>query len=174
MVRDPSSCEQVTFRSIHAIAVTWRRPQRSARVRSPTPARMSQIRPPWIRAVTKPGAMVFAIMFALESLARATLWTIVPLQAYALLQNARDVALLSFIVSLSSLAGGLTVPLLIRIFRRRWVYSVGVALLMLAGILLATGTLAGQVGGMFARALGGAATNIALMLYVMDYIRKRD
>ena len=121
-----------------------------------------------------PGAMVFALMFALESLARATLWTIVPLQAYALLQNPRDVALLSFIVSLSSLAGGLTVPLLIRVFRRSWVYSLGVALLMVAGILLATGTLAGQVGGMFARALGGAATNIALMLYVMDYIRKRD
>jgi MFS family permease len=118
--------------------------------------------------------MVFALMFALESLARATLWTIVPLQAYALLQNARDVALLSFIVSLSALAGGLTVPLLIRVFRRRWVYSLGVVLLMLAGVLLATGTLAGQVGGMFARALGGAATNIALMLYVMDYIRKRD
>jgi MFS family permease len=135
---------------------------------------MSEIRPPWIRAVTKPGAMVFAIMFALESLARATLWTIVPLQAYALLQNPRDVALLSFIVSLSSLAGGLTVPLLIRVFRRRWVYSLGVILTMLAGVLLATGTLGGQVGGMFARALGGAATNIALMLYVMDYIRKRD
>jgi len=135
---------------------------------------MSEIRPPWIRAVTEPGAMVFAIMFALESLARATLWTIVPLQAYALLQNARDVALLSFIVSVSSLVGGLTVPLLIRRFRRRWVYSVGVVLLLLAAILLATGTLAGQVSGMFARAVGGAATNIALMLYVMDYIRKRD
>jgi MFS family permease len=118
--------------------------------------------------------MVFAIMFALESLARATLWTIVPLQAYALLQSPRDVALLSFIVSVSSLAGGLTVPLLIRVLRRRWVYSLGIALTMLAGILLATGTFAGQVGGMFARALGGAATNIALMLYVMDYIRKRD
>lgn len=135
---------------------------------------MSEIRPPWIRAVTKPGAMVFAILFALESLARATLWTIVPLQAYALLDNARDVSLLNFGVSLSSLVGGLTVPLLIRRFRRRWVYSLGICLTMVAGMLLATGTLEGQVGGMLARAVGGAATNIALMLYVMDYIRRRD
>src|SRR5262245_49271356 len=141
MVRDPSSCEQVTFRSIHAIAVTWRRPQRSARVRSPTPARMSQIRPPWIRAVTKPGAMVFAIMFALESLARATLWTIVPLQAYALLADVRDVSLLNTGVSLFGMIGGLTMPLLIRALRRRWVYSLGVVLAAAAGMLLATGTL---------------------------------
>ena len=135
---------------------------------------MSEIRPPWIRAVTKPGAMVFALLFALESLARATLWTIVPLQAYELLHNARDVSLLNLVVSLSSLAGGLAIPLLIRRFRRRWIYSCGVGLIMLAGLLLATGTREGQVGGMFARAFGGAATNISLMLYVMDYIRKRD
>jgi MFS family permease len=135
---------------------------------------MSEVRPPWIRAVTKPGAMVFALLFALESLARATLWTIVPLQAFELLGNARDVTLLNLAVSLSSLAGGLTIPLLIRRFRRRWIYTCGVCLVMLAGLLLATGTRDGQVGGMFARALGGAATNIALMLYVMDYIRKRD
>ncbi|HUL09979.1 MAG TPA: MFS transporter [Candidatus Acidoferrum sp.] len=135
---------------------------------------MSEIRPPWIRAVTKPGAMVFALLFSLESLARATLWTIVPLQAYELLHNARDVSLLNFAVSFSSLAGGLTIPLLIRRFRRRWIYTAGVCLVMLAGLLLATGTLGGQVGGMFARAFGGAATNISLMLYVMDYIRRRD
>jgi len=135
---------------------------------------MSEIRPPWIRAVTKPGAMVFALLFALESLARATLWTIVPLQAFQLLGNARDVTLLNLAVSVSSLAAGLTIPSLIRRFRRRWIYSCGVVLIMLAGLLLATGTREGQVGGMFARAFGGAATNIALTLYVMDYIRKRD
>lgn len=135
---------------------------------------MSHSRPPWIRAVTTPGAMVFAVMFALESLARATLWTIVPLQAYALLQDELQVSLLNFGVSITSLIGGMTVPLLIRRLRRRWVYSLGICLTLLAGLLLATGTLGGQIGGMVARALGGAATNISLMLYVMDYIRRRD
>src|SRR5262245_46145504 len=135
---------------------------------------MSEVRPPWIRAVTKPGAMVFALLFALESLARATLWTIVPLQAFELLGNARDVTLLNLVVSFSSLVAGLTIPLLIRRFRRRWIYSCGVVLVMVAGAFLATGTREGQVGGMFVRAFGGAATNISLMLYVMDYIRRRD
>jgi len=135
---------------------------------------MSHSRPPWIKSVTTPGAMVFAILFALESLARATLWTIVPLQAYELLQDELHVSQLNLGVSVASLAGGLTVPLLIRRLRRRWVYSLGICLTMVAGILLATGTLTGQIGGMVARAIGGAATNISLMLYVMDYIRRRD
>ena len=135
---------------------------------------MQDLPPPWIRAVTTPGAMVFGIMFALESLARATLWTIVPLQAYALLADVRDVSLLNTGVSLCGMIGGLTMPLLIRALRRRWVYSMGVAFAALAGLLLATGTLTGQIGGMLARSFGGAATNVTLMLYVMDYIRKKD
>jgi MFS family permease len=131
--------------------------------------------PIWLKTVTTPGAVVFAIMFALESLARATLWTIVPLQAFELLEhNARNVSILNFCVSVSGLVGSFTIPLLIRRFRRRWVYSLGISLTILAAGLLATGTLFGQAGGMLARAFGGAATNIALSLYIMDYIRKRD
>jgi MFS family permease len=118
--------------------------------------------------------MVFAIMFTLESLARATLWTIVPLQSYALLASERDVTLLNLAVSVFGTVAGLTVPLLIRRFRRRWVYSLGVSMTILAAILIATGTIGGQIGGMLARAFGGAATSISLMLYVMDYIRRRD
>jgi len=135
---------------------------------------MQDLPSPWIKAVTTPGAMVFAVMFALESLARATLWTIVPLQAYALLADVRDVSLLNTGVSLFGMIGGLTMPLLIRAIRRRWVYSLGVVLAAAAGILLATGTLSGQIAGMLARSFGGAATNITLMLYVMDYIRRKD
>ncbi|MGH6959492.1 MAG: hypothetical protein ACREE7_03320, partial [Dongiaceae bacterium] len=67
--------------------------------------------PIWLKAVTTPGAFVFAIMFTLESLARATLWTIVPLQAYELLNdNARDVSLLNTAVSIAGLVGSFTIP----------------------------------------------------------------
>ncbi|MGH6933659.1 MAG: MFS transporter, partial [Dongiaceae bacterium] len=135
---------------------------------------MRHDQPIWLKTVTTPGAMVFAIMFTLESLARATLWTIVPLQAYALLGSERDVTLLNLGVSVFGTVAGLTVPLLIRGYRRRWVYSLGVAMTILAAILIATGTIGGQIGGMLARAFGGAASSIALTLYVMDYIRRRD
>jgi MFS family permease len=135
---------------------------------------MRHDQPAWLKSVTTPGAMVFAILFAVESLARATLWTIVPLQAYALLASERDVTLLNLIVSIFGTIAGLTVPLLIQRLRRRWVYSLGITMTMSAGLLIASGTIEGQVAGMLARAFGGAASNISLMLYVMDYIRRRD
>ena len=130
--------------------------------------------PIWLRAVSQPGAPVFAILFTLESLARATLATVIPLQAYVLLQDARDVSVLYFAVGVTGLAGSFTIPLLIRRFRRRWVYSMGAVLLIAAALLLASGTLTGQVSGMLVRAFAIASTNIALSLYVMDHIRKRD
>jgi hypothetical protein len=54
----------------------------------------------WLRAVTRPGATVFGLMFALESLARAILAALIPLQAYKILKEARDVSLTYFAVSI--------------------------------------------------------------------------
>jgi MFS family permease len=130
--------------------------------------------PIWLRTVSTPGAPVFAIMFTLESLARATLATVIPLQAYAILKDARDVSALYFGVGVIGLVGSFTIPLLIRRFRRRWVYSMAAVLTIVAALLLATGTLAGQISGMLLRAFAVASANITLSLYIMDYIRKRD
>lgn len=128
----------------------------------------------WHRGVGKPTALTFAILFTLESLARASLATVIPLQAYAILGAARDVSTLFFVVGLAGLAASFAIPLLIRRFRRRWVYTGGAIGLVVAAILLATGTLPGQGGGMLVRAFAVAALNIALQLYVMDNIKKRD
>lgn len=78
--------------------------------------------PLWLRAVSRPGAVVFAIMFTLESFARALIATLIPLQAYALLKEARDVSLLYTVVGIAGLASSFAIPFLIRRFRRRWVY----------------------------------------------------
>src|SRR4051812_42629356 len=125
-------------------------------------------------AFARPGVEAFAVMSGLEALARATMATVIPLQAYALLQSKRDVSALFFAVSITALVGSLFVPLLIRRFRRRWIYTGGAAALALAAALMAFDGLGGQAAGMAARSLGAAATNIALNLYVMDYVRKRD
>ncbi|QEX20771.1 MFS transporter [Hypericibacter adhaerens] len=130
--------------------------------------------PMWLRAVSRPGAIVFAIMFTLESFARGLIATIIPLQAYALLQHARDVSILYTAVGLVGLASSFGIPFLIRRFKRRWVYTAGAAALLVAALLLATATLTGQIGAMLARAFGAAALNITLSLYVMDYIRRKD
>ena len=100
--------------------------------------------PVWLRRVTQPGIGVFGLMFALESLSRSTLAALIPLQAYAILHEARNVSLAYFAVSITGFCASFVTPLLIRRFRRRWVYVGGVCLLITTAGLLTTGTLAGQ------------------------------
>jgi MFS family permease len=128
----------------------------------------------WHRGVGRPTALTFAVMFTLESLSRASMATVIPLQAYALLGQARDVSTLFFVVGIAGLTASFSIPLLIRRFRRRWVYTAGALALIAAAALFATSTLMGQVAGMLVRAYGVAALNITVQLYVMDNIKKRD
>jgi len=123
---------------------------------------------------TTPGAVVFAVMFTLDSLARATLTTITVNQAYLLLSDKSAVNLLYSCVYATTLCVSFAIPDLIRRFRRRWVYSLGVLLTIAAALLLSAGTLAGQIGSMLSYALAGSITSVTLQLYMMDYIQRRD
>lgn len=120
------------------------------------------------------GALAFATLFALESLARALIATVISVQAYDLLQNNQRVSVLFTVIGLGGLAATLTIPVIVRLTARRWVYTGGTLLLMAAGALLATHTLAGQATGMFLRLFGTACLNITLSLYILDHIRKQD
>lgn len=135
---------------------------------------MPERQPAWSVRLSRPGAVVFAVMFALESFARAVLAVVIPAQAADLFLQARDISLLYTLVGLGGLVGSFSIPFFIRRFRRRWVYSAGLGLLIAAALLLSLGTVWGQAGGMFLRNFGTAAINIALALYVMDYIPRRD
>jgi len=127
-----------------------------------------------LKDLVTPGANAFAVMFALESMARATLATVIPLQAYALFGAARDVSLAFLAVALTGLVGSFVIPLLIRRVGRRWVYPLGGACLVVAPILLVSETIGGLLAGMLIRVFGTACLNITLNLYIMDYIHKRD
>jgi MFS family permease len=120
------------------------------------------------------GALAFATLFALESLARALVSTVISVQAYDLLHNNQRVSMLFTVIGIGGLAATLTIPVLVRLTARRWVYTGGTLLLMAAGALLATHTLAGQAAGMFFRLLGTACLHITLSLYILDHIRKQD
>ncbi|MES1151587.1 MAG: MFS transporter, partial [Dongia sp.] len=114
------------------------------------------------------------MLFALDSTARASVVTVLYLQAKDLGFTDRHVTLLTNAASLSSLVFSFLAPMLVMRYRRRWVYVGGVCLLIATAALLSTGTLAGQASAMLCRSFGAAALNITLSLYVMDYIRKRD
>ena len=128
----------------------------------------------WLHRVTRPGAAVFAIMFTLESLSRSVLAAIIPLQAYTILKEARDVSLAYFSIAILGSAASFIIPLLIRRYRRRWIYTAGLVMLMASAASLASFSLVGQLGAMLLRSLAAASLNITFSLYILDYIHKRD
>ena len=136
------------------------------------PAEGAQIQ--WLPDDQRRGAFAFATLFALESFARALCASVIAVQAYDLLKDNQKVSTLFLIVGIGGLCATLTIPVVIGLTARRWVYTGGALLLMLASVLLATHVLPGQAAGMFTRVVGTACLNITLSLYIMDHIRKHE
>lgn len=120
------------------------------------------------------GALVFALLYTLESTIRALSSSVIPITAYELLQDEQKVSVLYTCVSLVSLMGTLMVPMLIAKIRRRRVYMLGVVMFALASIALATLTLSGQAIGMALRVVANSCVSVVLSLYIMDNIPKPE
>lgn len=135
----------------------------------------TQVRHPiWFFAVGPAGARTFATLYGLESFARASISSVIPIQAYEILRNEQGVSILYTVVALLGLSVTLFMPMLIERFSRRWMYTAGVVALIVGSILFLANTLAGQVLGMLARVMGASALAITLNLYIMDHIRKTE
>ncbi|WP_311028576.1 MFS transporter [Mesorhizobium koreense] len=130
--------------------------------------------PIWLPAVPRRGARTFAALYAVESFARASISSVIPIQAYDLLHNEQEVSLLYTLVALLGLSVTLSMPLLIERFARRWVYTAGASGLIIGSAFLVTQSLPGQMLGMLFRVMGASALSITLNLYIMDYIRKQE
>ena len=130
--------------------------------------------PMWLPAVRQAGARTFASLYTMESFARATISSVIPIQAYEILRNEQAVSILYTIVSLLGLSVTLFMPMLIHRFARRWVYTAGASLLAIGSVFFVTHTLTGQFIGMLCRVMGASALSITLNLYIMDHIRKTD
>lgn len=135
----------------------------------------TQVRHPiWFFAVGPAGARTFATLYGLESFARASISSVIPIQAYEILRNEQGVSILYTVVAVLGLSATLFMPMLIERFSRRWMYTAGVLSLMLGSAFFITDSLAGQVFGMLARVMGASALAITLNLYIMDHIRKTE
>ncbi len=114
----------------------------------------------------------FATLFFLESVARGSLATVIPLHAYAVFGDKGTVSLAYTLVAGFAFVVSFTIPLIIRRFSRRWSYTGGALSLMAAGLLLSADSVPSQLGAMFLRTFGAAMLNITLSLYIMDHISK--
>ena len=130
--------------------------------------------PIWLPAATQPGAWAFAILYSVESISRASLASLVPIQAYDLLKDEQQVSLLFFAVGVAGIAATLFAPLFFQRIPRRYIYTGGALMLVAASAALATNTLAGQSVGMFARVFGASTLSIVLNLYIMEFIPKHQ
>lgn len=122
----------------------------------------------------KAGTYTIAALFAGESLLRALNVSVIPIQAYDLLGTSQRVSMVATGVSFTVLILTLMLPYLLRGVRRRWVYSLGIALVMAAALVFAANLVVGQVIATFLRNAGASIMNITLSLYIMDNISKTD
>jgi predicted MFS family arabinose efflux permease len=130
--------------------------------------------PMWLRVVDRPGANVFAILSATEAFSRALIAGIIPLEAYALLESARNVSIAYTVIGMVALLASFAVPLVIRAVRRKWVFSAGCRFWVVAPLLMLAGAAMPFVAALQFRALAVVCVNISLNLYILDYIRRKD
>ncbi|GHD46151.1 MFS transporter [Thalassobaculum fulvum] len=131
-------------------------------------------RPVFFKRLGAPGAEAFAVLFALESFARALLATVIPIEALRFLGTAGNVSSAFFAASLCALCASLGIPWLVRKTARRWVYSLGFVGLASAPALFTVPGFESFMAGMVVRAIGTVAVTVCLSLYILDFIAKKD
>lgn len=126
--------------------------------------------PRFLQSLTRPGAAAFLAMFTLDTMARALTVTVVPLQAYALLQDAQLVSVLYFAASATGLCASLSVPWLVQAIGRRGALIGGSLCLVTAMLLFSQQDILALPLGLALQMFGGAAITVCLNLYVLDNV----
>ncbi len=141
--------------------------------RSASPMLRPQSAPLWQPLLDSREVPIFAALFLLLSVPQTILLTVVPLAAHRLLGTAGLVSVLYFGIGVFGLAGRLAIPWLTHWLRRRWVFTLGGASLVLACTLFALGTVPTLILGLAASVFAYACLEIMLNLYVLDHVSRR-
>ena len=133
----------------------------------------SMRQPFWVPK-SQPGAWTFSALYFLESVTRASVATVIPLQAYQLFGSKEAVSLVYTAVAMAALCFSFAIPFLIMRLSRRWTYTLGAVMSALCAAMLTLGFEVTQVLTMFLRTTGAAVLNVTLALYIMDNIHKQQ
>ena len=128
--------------------------------------------PEWLRHAPAPSVRVFAALAGVESAARGILVSVFPIAMYRTFGDSRTVSEIYFLIGIGSLVTVLLVPWLTRFVPRRWMYTVGVLLMIAGGVCAA-------LGGPLLLPLGLAGITMATVImfvcfnaYVLDYVER--
>lgn len=116
----------------------------------------------------------FAMLSGIEACVRGTLISAVPLAVYDAFGSASDLSTVYLFAGVFTLVWGLLVPRLTQIFPRRWVYSGGCALYVVAMVLYILGTAFSVQLAILISAMATVTTFVCLNAYVLDYVARAD
>ena len=128
--------------------------------------------PEWLRHAPAPSVRGFAVLAGLEGVVRGILISVYPLVLYRALGDASQVSALYFAVGIISLIVGMLVPSAVRLVPRRWAYSTGAALYVVAAGLAIIGTPLTLVLSLTLNFVGTVITFVCFNAYVLDYIAR--
>ena len=95
---------------------------------------------PLTEAAPRGRMATFLGVFILPGIAQSILLTVVPLEALRLLGTARAVTLLYAVAGLAAVVGRFSIPVLVQLIQRRFVFSLGASQLAISAVLLASGS----------------------------------
>ncbi len=121
-----------------------------------------------------PRIQSFATLAGLEAAVRGVLISVMPLTMYDALRDAATVSQVYFLVGLASLCWGLLVPWLTRYIPRRWMYTLGCCLYLLAMALAWFGPPLLMPVALLSMVLATATCFVCFNAYVLDYVARAD
>jgi ACDE family multidrug resistance protein len=130
--------------------------------------------PLWLSAAAQPRAGAFIILFSIEAWSRATLITLVPLQAHKLLGDAQTVSFIYFFVSVFGMLSTLLIPTVVHLIRRRWAFTVGIVLMIAALIGYAAADPMIFPIALGCQVVATAFLEIVMNLFVLDHVPRSE
>jgi MFS family permease len=121
-----------------------------------------------------PAPWAFICLFTFDSLSRSVLLTLIPLKAYALLQDAKLVSLIYFTTAIMGLVAILCIPQFMHKIQRRSLLFAGAAIHLTGVTLLSLNHIPTLVLGLVLQALATASMDFTLSLYLLDNIPRRN
>ncbi len=130
--------------------------------------------PATISALPRRKAIALLSLFFVPAMAQAILLTVVPLEALHLLGSARAVTLLYVAAGLVAVVGRFSIPFLVRLIKRRFVFSLGTLSLAASAALMAADRLPALAVGLALSIFAFACIEVTSQLYLLDNVARQE
>ena len=128
--------------------------------------------PTFLRHAGTPKLQHFALLAGMEAAVRGTLISTIPIAVYDAFGSAQDLSTVYFAAGVITLFWGLSVPRLTQIWPRRFVYSGGCLLYLVAMALFMIGTAWTVPLGILIMSMATVTCFVCFNAYVLDYVSR--